>query len=310
MSMMVTTWFGKKAVGKALGIASAGSGVGAMVLSPIIAQVIEAYGWRTAYGVYAVLAAVCIPLVLACFSPSPAAKGLARLGDDPEEAAATTAGAADPSTLPGLTGGQALKSALFWFTFLGAVTMCIATQGWINLAPTFYASLGINPITIGTLISITAFALIIAKIGVGALCDKTNTKVGIILTMICLIACYAFGIAAGIGSVVPLAFVCSFLVGAGQSVLNIVLPLIAKDLFYQRDYGTIFGYLNTGVYLGASFGPLSLAMLLDNTGAFVVPFATALVFVVIAFILYMVAYGLRKGTYARLDQPLQNAASR
>jgi MFS family permease len=297
MSMMVTTWFGKKVVGKALGIAGAGSGIGAMTLSPIVAKIIESMGWRIAYGMYAILAAVCIPLVLACFSPSPAAKGLARLGDDPEETAAA-ASSGDAASLE-LAGGRALKSAIFWFAMLGAVTMSITTQGWINLAPTFYAGLDIDALTIGTLISVTALVLTVAKIAFGAICDKFGAKVGIALSLGCIVACYVLAIVADTNVIVTLAFVCSALIGFGQTMPSVVLPLIVKDLFGQKDYGTIFGYLNTGVYLGASFGPLALAMLLDGTGAFAVPFATALAFIVFAFIAYMAAYGLRKGGSAK-----------
>jgi MFS family permease len=285
VSMMVTTWFGKRAVGKALGIASVGSGIGAMVLGPIVAGIIENMGWRSAYGLYVILAAACIPLVLACFSTTPASKGVARLGDDPV-AAAATATSGDTSAR-GLTGGQALKSAMFWLAFLGTVAMCLAAQGWVNLAPTFYAGLKIDAMTIGTLIAVTALALSIAKIVLGAICDKFGTMAGVISCIACIVASYGGAIVAEIGVIAVLAFACSALIGLGQAGVAICLPLIAKDLSSQKDYGTILGYLTTGMYIGSSFGPLLLSMSLDRTGAFVAPFAIAIGSVVLALILYL-----------------------
>ena len=48
ISIMLTNWFNEKK-GMAMGIAFAGSGIGAAVLSPILSSLILNYGWRTTY---------------------------------------------------------------------------------------------------------------------------------------------------------------------------------------------------------------------------------------------------------------------
>jgi MFS family permease len=309
ISMLVTNWFGMKIRGKALGVASVGSGIGAMVLSPIVATIIERYGWRTTYIMFAVFTAVCIPLVLATFSPNPQAKGLARLGEDPEETAA--AALAGGNAVSGIAGGQALKSPMFWVVMIGCVTMGVSTQTWINLAPGFYGSLGIAALTIGVLVSVTALTLTIAKLGLGAVCDKFGAKIGIAISMGGILLCYAFGVMAGfnVTMAVMLAYVCSALMGIGQSVLNIVLPLITGDLFGRKDYGTIFGYFNVGVYCGAGLGPLLAAALIDMTGAYKASFSVTFGFALVTTILLIASYGLRKSAYARLEQPPQSASA-
>jgi MFS family permease len=167
-------------------------------------------------------------------------------------------------------------------------------------------------LTVGTLVSITALTLTIAKLGLGAISDKFGTKVGILISMGAMLLCYALGVMAGLnsGAAVLLAYVCSALMGFGQSVLNIVLPLVTNDLFGRKEYGTIFGYFNVGVYLGAGSGPLIAAAFIDMTGAYNISFSVTFVFAAIATILLMASYGLRKGTYARFEQPLQQNAGR
>jgi MFS family permease len=306
ISMMITNWFGVRIRGKALGVASVGSGIGAMVLSPIVAALIGSIGWRNVYFIFAVFGAVCIPLVLATFSFTPEVRGLVRLGDDPADTTASSGGA-----VSGLTGGQALKSAMFWAVLVGCITMGVGTQTWINLAPKFYGSLGLPDVTVGLLVSVTALALTVAKLGLGAICDKFGTKSGIFISMGAMLLCYAFGIVAGFNAAIGvlLAYVCSALMGIGQSVLNVVLPLIGNDLFGRKDYGTIFGYFNVGVYGGAGVGPIFGAMLLTATGAYTATFSVTFVCVAITFILLMAAFALRKSTYARFEQPLQQNAA-
>jgi MFS family permease len=299
ISMMVTSWFGTKIRGKAMGVASVGSGIGAMVLSPVVAGIIENHGWRTAYFLFAVFAAVCVPPVLAAFSPSPRAKGPARLGEDPDEAAAG-------GEASGITGGQALKTPMFRVIVLGCVCMGVTTQSWINLAPKFYGSLGMAAMTVGALVSVTALTLTVAKLALGAVCDRFGAKVGVAISMGSIILCYACGVLAGFSAamaVVP-AYVCSALMGVGQSVLNIVLPLITADLFGRKDYGTIFGYSNVAVYCGAGIGPLAAAALLDGTGAYTAPFSMIFAFAVVTAILLMASYKLRKDARAPLKARL------
>jgi MFS family permease len=308
ISMLVTNWFGVKIRGKALAVASVGSGIGAMVLSPIIAGMIEGYGWRTTYVMFAVFSAVCVPLVLATFSPSPQAKGLTRLGDDPNDAVAA---ASSDGALTGLTGGQAMKTAMFWAVIIACICMGVGTQTWINLAPPFYGSLGMAAMTVGVLVSITALALTVAKLLLGAVCDRFGVKVGIVISMGAILLCYAFGVLAGINAAIAvlLAYVCSALMGIGQSVLNIVLPLVTNDLFGRKDYGTIFGYFNVAVYLGAGTGPLLAARFIDITGAYTLSFSVTFGFVAVTTILLMASYGLRKSAYAK-NEPLQAANNR
>jgi MFS family permease len=82
VAILVNNWFGPKMKGKAMGIAMVGSGVGAMILMPIIGLINSNIGWRWSYRLLALLLLVfLVPLILAVLVRAPGDKGLRRIGD-------------------------------------------------------------------------------------------------------------------------------------------------------------------------------------------------------------------------------------
>jgi MFS family permease len=297
ISIMINTWFGKKMLGRAMSFASVGSGIGAMALSPIIAIMIAGIGWRVSYLLLTVLTAVCIPFVLITFSPSPQAKGIVRIGDDPTESAETKIA----QELTGITSGQALRTPMFWAILLAFIFMCTGTQSWINNAPGFYGSVGFEAAIVGTLVSVTSLMLTIGKLVLGVICDKLGVKAGYVISMGSIFLCYLLAVAAGMNRIAALVYVCSVLMGFGQSVLNITMPILANDLFGRKDYGTCVGYLQMGAALGASVGPLFTTMFLDTTGVYTMTFVTAGVIVALSVVLVFVSFGLRGSAHAKFS---------
>jgi MFS family permease len=79
-SMFLPNWFVRKR-GLALGIAFAGVGIFSVVLMPVLQQVIETSGWRTACIVLAILCALLIPLNYFFQRKDPESMGLQPDGD-------------------------------------------------------------------------------------------------------------------------------------------------------------------------------------------------------------------------------------
>ena len=64
VSIIITNWFVKKR-GLAISLALAGSGFGGAVISPIMTQVMQGYGWRESFVVFGLLMAiVSLPMAL------------------------------------------------------------------------------------------------------------------------------------------------------------------------------------------------------------------------------------------------------
>jgi OFA family oxalate/formate antiporter-like MFS transporter len=114
----VQRWFVKRR-GLALGITMGGTGVGTLVLSPIINQVIIIYGWRTAYASMGALAFALILFSSFIIFRNPEKKGLKPYG-------------AEESVLPtaekGLPLGEVIKSSAFFKLVAVLITSMMAVH--------------------------------------------------------------------------------------------------------------------------------------------------------------------------------------
>ncbi|WP_019240926.1 MFS transporter [Bacillus sp. AP8] len=125
-SVLITNWFNEKR-GLCLGIALSGSGLGGVVLSPLLNWLITDYGWRNAYLITGIIILIVIlPFALFVIKFKPADKALLPLG----EIQSTN------SEPIGVTQKEALKSVSFWSLCLAIVVASIVVNGMIiNLAP-------------------------------------------------------------------------------------------------------------------------------------------------------------------------------
>ena len=74
--MLITNWFSVK-TGTVLGIATAFSGVGGAIFTPVGSYLIQSFGWRTAYWVLGLAGlAIVLPFTLLVIRRHPAEKGL------------------------------------------------------------------------------------------------------------------------------------------------------------------------------------------------------------------------------------------
>ena len=85
VSIMINKWFGGKIRGTATGIAFLGSGLGGMILSPVLNAVIASHGWRTGYLALGVVFIILMVLVLLLANDKPESKGFTRMGEDEAE---------------------------------------------------------------------------------------------------------------------------------------------------------------------------------------------------------------------------------
>ena len=80
LSILTERWFAPSVRGKALGVATVASGIGAMILNPVTAMVIEKASYSGGFIFFAILALIPIPFVLAFWKDYPADAGVDRVG--------------------------------------------------------------------------------------------------------------------------------------------------------------------------------------------------------------------------------------
>ena len=161
ISMLVFTyivgnWFVKNR-GVAIGMASMGSGLGAMVMNTVISQMIIAWGWRHTYQVLAVLIFVIIvPCVFFVVREKPSDKGLQPYGYGEEAAGGENK---DKKPFDGYSFKEALHMGVFW-------AVAITSVGLVMSISIFYQTL--SPHLSDNGYSVT-FAAVMASISMGAL---------------------------------------------------------------------------------------------------------------------------------------------
>lgn len=278
ISIVITNWFVKKR-GLAISIALAGSGFGGAIISPIMANIIQNYGWRMSYIVFAgAMLVVCLPMFF-IIKKSPETMGLKAYGADEVDVTAkkkTTV----PKVELNMTLEEVKKHSFFWIYLFGMFCLCFVGFGSLSQLAAFLADIH------GTAFaaSVLSFFLIIVtlgKISLGWVYDKFGTRIG--TSYICIV----FGLAITcmlFPESKPLMYVMAFLYGLGISTGTVCPPVITAGMFGSKHYGEIYGYVNLFVYLGAALSVPAIAIVYDKTGSYQVAWILCIALVIIALI--------------------------
>jgi MFS family permease len=250
-------------LGLALGIVSSGVGVGMLLVVPLTQLLIDAYGWRAAFRVLAVICALWIvpsSLLLLRLAPRRA----------PVTRTASATGAARHVTL-----GQAMRGAPFWLMlaafFFG--NLCSQTLHVHQVA--YLVDRGVAAIVAASVVGVVGLASIVGKTGGGWLSDRVERErvyVGGIAVMLASLAVLAsLGQSPAPGTI----YLYGALLGLGYSVTASLIPAMVSDRFSGPHFGAIVGMGLLGSAIGSAVGPWMAGYLFDRTGSYAIAFGLA-----------------------------------
>lgn len=248
-SVLITNWFNEKR-GLALGIALSGSGLGGIILSPIVNSLISNYGWRTTYLIIGIIIIVTImPLTAFVVRFHPSDIGLTPLGQAPSKN--------KNQVLTGMNQKDVLKTASFWIMCAAiVVTGIVANTMIINLAP-FLTDIGATTQRAAFLLSLGSAMVIVGKLLVGRMFDKMGLTLMIFFLGICNVLSFVFLRHAD--AQIP-GILYAIFTGFGATALTIAPSYITAYLFGEKDFSSIFGtvsmFSSLGTALSAVFGGL------------------------------------------------------
>lgn len=254
-------------LGLAMGIASAGVGVGMLALVPAFQLMIDAWGWRVAFRI---LAACCVAwIVPASLLLLP--RGIGAQGSPAARPVAPRRGRpAQPLALR-----EAIRTWPLWLIFgiyfLGNV--CAQTLHVHQVA--YLVDQGLPTLSAAAVVGIVGFASIGGKVGGGWLSDRIDRELVYIAGVLVVIASIAL-LAAMAGS--PSRFAAwsyGVLFGFGYSVTAALVPAMVSDRFSGPDFGAIVGFGMVGGSIGAATGAWLAGRLFDATGSYALPFLIA-----------------------------------
>ncbi len=257
----VAVWFRRKR-SRALTILTFVGGFASVIYIPLAAWLVNAYGWRDAVLILAIILGVTtIPLHALVLRRRPADVGQAVDGD-----AVATQIAGTPSTVEaGITTKEAIRTRVFWWltaafvlTYFGNVAITvhlIPFLVWEGYSTGFAA-------TAAGLIGLLALPgrLIFTPLG-GRIPRHYVTALIFSLQVVALLALLLIPGKTGV-------FTFVVLFGAGFGAITPARAAMVADLFGIANYGTISGILAFYITLARGIAPVAAGVLLGLTGSY------------------------------------------
>ncbi|MBI4571963.1 MAG: MFS transporter [candidate division NC10 bacterium] len=270
--VIVRGWFPDR-VGTAVGIASAGIGVGISGLVPLAQFLIEWCGWRWAFRILAVLIVGWVV---------PATVWLIR--DPPTPQADSSAMPRDGQPLPqtgvSWTLAHAVRDRHYWALAGVFFTGNVVTQMLLVHQVAYLVDHGMPVLAAAAVGSVVGVASIVGKMTWGVLSDRTGREVAYSLAFGCVVASIGVLALAGAHPTSALPYLYGVLIGLGYGGTSPLTPAAASDLFSGPNFATIFGTLYALLCLGAAVGSWGAGKIFDLTGGYAaalwVAFASAL----------------------------------
>jgi MFS family permease len=253
---VITLWFDQRR-GLALGIALSGIGVGGFIWPMFTQALINAYGWRTAYLIFAAtIACIAIPLVLGVIRDTPA---------DVQDATDANLGAARSHALEGQSLGQAVRTGRYWLLIITFFGIGLAIQSaMVHMIP-LLTDRGVTPMIAAAAQSTMFVAVTFGRLTTGWLMDRYFAPhVGAIYVCAPVVGM----IALAVGAHDYLAFVAALLIGLAVGAEVDVLAYLTGRYFGRRHFSQVYGSYY-GIYsLSGGIGPLLVARSVDTTDGY------------------------------------------
>jgi len=244
--LIVANWF-KQRRGTALGIVTAGTSIGGMVMTMVAAHTINAGGWRAGYIALALPAFLIAALVAIVVRTRP-----------PDGQSET--GSANPLAA-GLDLGPALRSRSFWM--IAAAQFCFSLAGaggTVHTVP-YLIRAGFRLDYAARIFSITFGLASLGKFMMGYGADRISGRTALALTL---------GMAA-LGQILLLGARNNVLLGAYVLLYGTMsgaplalIPMVIAESFGLKRFGSVSGLTGICITLGGAAGPIVGGLIVDR----------------------------------------------
>jgi predicted MFS family arabinose efflux permease len=270
----VQRWFVKRR-GFASGLAVSGIGVGTLILPPVAAFLIRWLGWRAAYEVLGIFAAV-VGVGMALFMENdPHARGLAPDGEPMHPGAA----ARQPK-------GSTLSEAIRSGRFIGLYAACLICAfglfvPFVHLLP-YARDHGVAPSSAALLLAAVGVGSTAGRFVLGGLADSVGRAPALVLMFVGMaMSLTIWLVSTTFGGLAVFAVAYGIFYGGFVAIL----PALVMDFFGGRHVGAIIGVLYTSIAAGTLVGPsvagyafdLSHSYTLSILGSIATNFVAALI---------------------------------
>lgn len=259
----ISAWFWKSR-GLALGMASLGLAITAAIAPPLLAALIESYGWRAGYGALAIAAGlVGLPLTLLLVRDAP-----------PEGPAGPVRGADAASH-----DRSHFRERDFWLLAFSLFAVAIGGAGLVSQLSPLVQEEGIGAGTAALGVTGYAIGQVFGRIVAGWFLDRSNPRT--VAFFFTFLPAIGFIMLAAIDLPVWAALVAVALIGIQQGAEIDLWAFFASRRFGLARYGTVYGWITAASWIGNATGILTFGWLHDATGNYAAAEGVAAILMVV-----------------------------
>ena len=279
---LLNRWFNAK-VGFFMGICSAASGIGGILLNPVGAWLITNYSWRGAYWIFGLFILLFVSPILGwLIRDYPHDKGLLPFGQKLEPTEKEV-------DLSGIPFKKAVKMVSFYALIVFAfLIMAVST---LNLfIPNFVKGLSYTLEQAALAASAIMAGVTIGKVALGFINDKSSA-LGVIVMSVCGSGGIALLIFGHLGLWAIL--LGAFLFGWAYAGVTVQTAMLVRTVFGNRDYARIFSIISMALAAGGAITAGGWGLLADATSPNFI-FITGIVFLGVCCLIGLLALSKTK----------------
>lgn len=258
ISYLVGRWFPEKR-GTITGFALCANGLGGALAAQIIEPIIGSgpFGYRNAYYLVAILLAV-TGVIATVLVKEP--KGN-RTAAGKKKSRGTV--------WSGITLKQALKKPYFYGAAVCVFLTGMGLQGINGIAGTHLKDVGIDGTMVASILSVHSVVLCFSKFLAGFSYDKLGLRKTLLICELCGVCSFVtLALAGSSDTGVVCAFVWGALAALALPLETVMVPLIAADLFGEKDNARVMGIFVSVNTAGFAFGTPVANAIFDATGTY------------------------------------------
>lgn len=264
---IVNRWF-KEKKGLAMGLLTASSATGQLIFLPVLAYVVENYGWQKVIFIVAGAIGLIIPLVLFFLPERPESVNLNQYGENSANAAVSNEPLKNPIYIAFDALRHAIKFKDFWLLFFSFFICGASTNGYIG---THFIAMcsdyGMTAVKGAGVLALMGLFDIVGTTLSGWLSDRYNNRV---------LLFWYYGLRGLALIFLPYAFGFSyfglpiFALFYGLDWIATVPPTVklTSDVFGSQRAPIIFGWIVTGHQLGAAFSAFLAGVMRNSLGTY------------------------------------------
>jgi MFS family permease len=239
-------------------------------MTPVSAQLIAAFDWRTCFIVLGVV--VWVTIIPAAWFLKKEPGEIGALPDGERHAALVVEPVEEITEPRQFSLSEALKTHNFWLFFLSWFAYSFCLHMVLTHVVPRAQDLGISAVQAASIVSIIGAVTIPSRIAMGMVSDRLGRKrIGIICALIHTVAMLWL-----IGSTeVWMFYLFAVVYGIGYGGLDPPIVSLIGDVFGLRRVGLIMGSLIIGWGLGAAAGPFLAGLIFDISSSYSVAFLVA-----------------------------------